>query len=98
MDGCRRRRDGREGQGEEGVRILGAVEMGEARKREEAEAMSSRSDGRDSAAAEFRGFLLATECEKRQRFFVRRNYFGVGEWGDRNLGVGDAVHGGVDEV
>lgn len=50
-DGRRGRRDGRAGHGEEGVRVLGAV-VGEARKREEAEAMSSRSDGRDSAAAE----------------------------------------------
>ena len=32
--------------------VLGAVEMGEARKREEAEAMASRSDGRDSTVAE----------------------------------------------
>lgn len=41
-DGCRRRRDGRAGEGLGCARVLDAVEMGEARNREEAVAMASR--------------------------------------------------------
>ena len=89
---CRRRRDARAGKGVAWMRVLGAVEMGEARKREEAEAMASRSDGRDSAVAESSfGVFLAAECEKRPgSFFCTPELLGKTRW---ESSVGDAVRG-----